>query len=85
LTKIFPAVRSAIVEITTIDGGHFKILVDRMPGAPYNPLSTADLEEKFFSLCVPVLGKAQSQEIAKTVNNLENVGNVAALTALLGK
>jgi 2-methylcitrate dehydratase PrpD len=85
LTKIFPAVRSAIVEITTIDGGHFKILVDRMPGAPYNPLSTADLEEKFFSLCVPVLGKPQSQEIAKTVNNLENVGNVAALTALLGK
>ena len=83
LTKIFPAVRSAIVEITTVDGGEFKILVDRMPGAPYNPLSTQDLDEKFFSLSIPVLGEQRSQTVATTVRNLENLTDVATLTSLL--
>jgi 2-methylcitrate dehydratase PrpD len=83
LTKIFPAVRSAIVEITMVDGGQFKVLVDRMPGAPYNPLSAVELEEKFLSLSIPVLGEQRSQTIAKTVHNLENLADVATLTATL--
>ena len=73
LTKIFPAVRSAIVEITMVDGGQFKVLEDRMPGAPYNPLSAEELEEKFHSLSNPVLGEQRSQAIAKTAHNLENL------------
>ena len=32
LTKIFPAVRSAIVEINMVDGGQFKVLEDRDAG-----------------------------------------------------
>ena len=85
LTKIFPAVRSAIVEITMVDGGQFKILMDRMPGAPYNPLSAEELEEKFLSLSSPVLGEQRSQAIAKTALNLENLTDVATLTALLSR
>src|SRR5262249_37701077 len=38
LTKKFPAVRAAIVEITMSDERHFQTYVDRLPGAPYNPL-----------------------------------------------
>ena len=83
LTKIFPAVRNAIVEITTADGGQFKTLVDRMPGAPYNPLSAQELDEKFLSLSVPVLGEQRSQTVAKTVRNLENLPDVATLTGHL--
>jgi 2-methylcitrate dehydratase PrpD len=83
LTRIFPAVRNAIVEITTADGGHFKTLVDRMPGAPYNPLSAQELQEKFLSLSVPVLGEQRSQTIAETVRSLEDLSDVAALTRLL--
>jgi 2-methylcitrate dehydratase PrpD len=83
LTRIFPAVRNAIVEITTADGGQFKTLVDRMPGAPYNPLSAQELQEKFFSLSVPVLGEQPSQAIAATVRSLEDLSDVAALTQLL--
>jgi 2-methylcitrate dehydratase PrpD len=83
LTKIFPAVRSAIVEITTADGGQFKTLVDRMPGAPYNPLSAQEVEEKFISLSVPVLGEDKSQTIARTVRGLDDLGDVAKLTAVL--
>ena len=79
LTKMHPAVRSAIVEITTFDGRHCDILVDRVPGAPYNPLSTAEVEEKFLSLSIPILGKQKSAAVVEMVRNLENLSDVAEL------
>jgi 2-methylcitrate dehydratase PrpD len=85
LTKIFPAVRNAIVEITMADGGAFKMLVDRMPGAPYNPLSVQELEDKFLSLSVAVLGEQRSQTIVKTVEGLDNLADVTTLTNLLSR
>ena len=83
LTKIFPAVRPAIVEINMIDGGHFKILIDRVPGAPYNPLSAAEVEEKFLLLSVPVLGEARSKAIVESARGLENLTDLAGLAAQL--
>jgi len=85
LTRIFPAARSAIVEVTTVDGGQFKVLVDRMPGAPYNPLSAGELEKKFLSLTVPVLGEQRSRSVAETVHDLEGLADIATLTTLLGR
>jgi 2-methylcitrate dehydratase PrpD len=84
LTKNFPAVRSAIVEILTTDGRHFDILVDRLPGAPYNPLTPEEVEEKFLSLSAPVLGEKRSQAVAQTVRGLEGLADVANLAASLG-
>jgi 2-methylcitrate dehydratase PrpD len=83
LTKKFPAVRSAIVEINSVDGRHFKILMDRLPGAPYNPLSAAEVEEKFLLLSVPVLGTQRSQAIVDGLRNLEDWTDAASLAALL--
>jgi 2-methylcitrate dehydratase PrpD len=83
LTKIFPAVRSAIVEIDSGDGGHFKILLDRMPGAPYNPLSAAEVEEKFLLLSAPVLGEQRATAVIDFVRGLETASDVADLAARL--
>jgi 2-methylcitrate dehydratase PrpD len=83
LTKIFPAVRSAIVEISVKGGGQFKILLDRMPGAPYNPLTLAEVEEKFNLLSVPVLGEARTKAIVDAARNLESISDVAELAARL--
>ncbi len=83
LTKRHPAVRSAIVEITTSDGRHLDILIDRLPGAPYNPLSAEEVEEKFLSLSHAVLGKSRSQSVVQTMANLENLTDVVALAALV--
>jgi 2-methylcitrate dehydratase PrpD len=83
LTKIFPAVRSAIVEIDSADGGHFKILLDRMPGAPYNPLSAAEVEEKFLLLSVPVLGEKRCQAVVESARDLENLTDIAGFAAQL--
>jgi len=82
LTKTFPAVRSAIVEIVTVDGRRFDALVDRVPGAPYNPLSREEVEEKFLSLSMPVLGETRAKSVVETMRDLENLPDVAALAAL---
>src|SRR5262245_7236933 len=76
LTKIFPAVRAAIVEITTAGGGPFKILLDRMPGAPYNPLTPTEVEEKFTLLSVPVLGAQRSAAIIEATRGLHSLTDV---------
>ena len=83
LTKKHPAIRSAVVEINTFDGRHFSTLVDRLPGAPYNPLSAAEVEEKFFMLSTTVLGDRRSKSIVEACRQLENITDVATLGALL--
>jgi 2-methylcitrate dehydratase PrpD len=76
-------VRPAIVEIDMNDGAHYKILIDRVPGAPFNPLSAAEVEEKFLLLSVPVLGEARSKAIVDSTRSLEDVNDIAGLAAQL--
>jgi 2-methylcitrate dehydratase PrpD len=83
LTKKFPAVRSAIVELTTFDGRHFDVLIDRVPGAPYNPLSGGAVEQKFLSLSMPVFGEKRSNSLVEAARSLEQIADVAALAASL--
>jgi 2-methylcitrate dehydratase PrpD len=83
LTKIHPAIRAGIVEITTTDGRHCNVRVDRVPGAPYNPLSAAEVEEKFLSLSIPVLGEEKSTVVVKTARNLEGLSDASDLGKFL--
>ncbi len=83
LTQRHPAVRSAIVEIRTFDGRDLKILVDKVPGAPYNPLSAAEVEEKFRSLSIPVLGSEKSAAVVEIVRNLEDLSDMVELATSL--
>lgn len=83
LTKQFPAVRAAIVELALVDGRHLEMLVDRLPGAPYNPLSGGEVESKFLSLSVPVLGSDKPPKIVEWLRNLEARADVSGLCALL--
>jgi hypothetical protein len=54
-----------------------------MPGAPYNPLTQAEVEEKFNLLSVPVLGEQRSRVIVDAVRNLEELADAAQLAARL--
>src|SRR5262245_10816460 len=83
LTRQFPAVRAAIVELALGDGRHFEMLVDRLPGAPYNPLSAEEVESKFLSLTVPVLGPDNPQKIIEWTRNLETRDDASGLCRLL--
>ncbi|MGH7845679.1 MAG: hypothetical protein ACREQW_10990 [Candidatus Binatia bacterium] len=58
-------------------------LVDRLAGAPYNPLSAPEVEEKFLMLSTAVLGDRQSKSIVETCRQIENVTDRSTLGALL--
>jgi len=66
-----------------VDGRRVEMLVDRLPGAPYNPLSASEVENKFLSLTTPVLGSDNPQTIIEWMRNLEVRGDVSGLCALL--
>ena len=85
LTNKFPAVRAAIIEITMSDNRHFQTYVDRLPGAPYNPLSAKEAESKFLSLSIPVFGPEKSQAILESVRRLDTITDVSALCTMLQK
>ena len=83
LTRQHPAIRSAIVEIAAFDGRLLRTLVDRLPGAPYNPLSAQEVEEKFLSLSAPVLGESRAQAVARACLDLETLSDITSLAQLL--
>ena len=63
LSARFPAERHAWLRLRTRDGTEFVSALTAARGGPDDPLSDADLVEKFLGLTVPVLGEARSRRI----------------------
>jgi 2-methylcitrate dehydratase PrpD len=83
LTKVFPKVRPARVEIETLDGRQFEIRIDRVPGAPDAPLSWEQAEGRFLALSQPVLGESRAQTLANQVQDLDSLDDVGELGACI--
>lgn len=75
---------AAHVKAVLHDGRRVEVHVDHAIGSLQNPLSDAQLEAKFGSLVVPVLGQARSDEITNACRTLASLPDVRALTALCG-
>ena len=73
----------AKVALHTTDGEELTCRVDVPKGYPKNPLTRAELEEKFRGLASLVLPRGRVMEIVQTLNNLEKLDEVGFLTALL--
>ncbi|MGK6310490.1 MmgE/PrpD family protein [Variovorax sp. DT-64] len=73
---------AAHVTAVLLDGRRVEVRVDHAIGSMQNPLSDAQLEAKFGSLVVPVLGRARADEITKACRTLASLPDVRALTAL---
>ena len=73
LTALVPNKRAARVLIRLKDGTSKELQIDYPKGEPENPLSEADMEEKFYSLAV-FGGKTaqQADEIIAVVRDVEN-------------
>ena len=69
-TRRFPAERLAQAIITTRDGRRLESEVCVARGSAENPLSDAEILEKFQSLAIPVLGRARSAAIEGEVAKL---------------
>jgi 2-methylcitrate dehydratase len=83
IEKVFPALQRVVVNITTTDGRTFTKRLDYPKGDPRNPLSDQEIEEKFAALAEGVLSSAAQKKLKEAIWNLEKVGSVSKLMALM--
>ena len=83
IEKVFPTLQRVIVHMDTRDGRSFNKQLDYPKGDPRNPLTDSDVEEKFAALADGVLSSAAQKRVRDVVWNLEHVGSVAELMALM--
>src|SRR2546425_741391 len=83
IEKVFPALQRVVVNITTIEGRTFSKQLDYPKGDPRNPLTDAEVEEKFAALADGVLSAGAQKKLNDAIWNLEKVGSVSKLMALM--
>jgi 2-methylcitrate dehydratase len=83
IEKVFPALQRVIVNLTTVDGRTFTKQLDYPKGDPRNPLSDAEIEEKFAALAEGVLSDGAQKKLKNAIWNLEKAGSVSTVMALM--
>ena len=71
------------MHINTTDGRCFSKQLDYPKGDPRNPLTDQEVEEKFAALAEGVLSENAQKRVKEAVWNLEGVGSVSELMALM--
>jgi 2-methylcitrate dehydratase PrpD len=79
----FPRKWMASAKISTTDGRNFETVIDYPKGDPENPLSWAELEDKFEAIASPVFNEAKRKEIVDRVKSLESEADVLAFQSIL--
>jgi 2-methylcitrate dehydratase PrpD len=75
--------KGAGIEVILKDGRRIKEIVAYSKGLPENPMSAAEVEEKFHSLVDPILPKGRPQQIIDAVSKVEKIRNIDELVQLL--
>lgn len=70
--RAYPAKRSAIVTVE-LEDSKLTAKIENPLGEPDNPLTDVDLEKKFLSNCIPILGQNKCQRLIEAVWNFENL------------
>jgi len=83
IEKVFPALQRVIVNLTTTDGRTFTKRLDYPKGDPRNPLSDAEVEEKFAALAEGVLSKRAQGKLTDAIWSLDKLASVSKLMALM--
>jgi len=73
----------AKVDIEAADGQTYSVRCEHPLGSPENPLSRAQIEQKFRSYAQGVLADGRIADLIDTVANLEHLGSVRSLMDLL--
>jgi 2-methylcitrate dehydratase PrpD len=67
------------VEIDTTDGRTLAFRAETRKGDPENPLTDAELEDKYFELTEPVLGRATADALLAELWGIERVTDLTRL------
>ncbi len=82
IEAVFPKLQRVIVTIHTTEGEQLKEQLDYPKGDPRNPLTDAEIEEKFDALAAPLLSAGARDRLKKAVWNLEKLKTVTELLDL---
>ncbi len=82
IEKEFPELQRAVVRVETEDGEAFEKTVDYPKGDPRNPLTDAEIEEKFDALAEPVLTGPARGRLKDAVWGLDRLSSITELMAL---
>jgi 2-methylcitrate dehydratase PrpD len=82
LTRVMPS-RQGIVEIRMKDGRTYSHHTRAVRGTAENPMTRAEVDEKSYHLCAPILGKARARQLCDAVWSLDKLADVRALRPLL--
>ncbi len=85
LDPLFVGHMPARVTVTTKSGAKFDDLVIDAKGSPAKRLSSDEVDEKFRSMVVDVLGRDRADEIIHALRNVADAGNMADVAKLLVK
>ena len=75
--------RRAVVEVTTKGGAVLRHDAHSVRGSPENPMTTGEVELKAMDLMSPHIGHDTAGKVVRAVRDLERLGDVRDLTALL--
>ena len=80
-----PAIKGndCVVEVEMADGAKFNQACSHPRGSPENPLSRAQIEDKFRTYAKGVISDANAEKVIAAVNRLEELGSVRELMDLL--
>jgi 2-methylcitrate dehydratase PrpD len=77
--SVFPKVRSANVELETIDGRVFNHFSPTRKGDPDNPLLDSELSDKYADLVEPVVGKLAAGALLSTLWSVKELISIKDL------
>ncbi|OGA38935.1 MAG: hypothetical protein A3G24_12395 [Betaproteobacteria bacterium RIFCSPLOWO2_12_FULL_62_13] len=85
LTRIFRQenARPAAIEVKTSRGVFYREVL-YPHGDPRNPMTWADVKQKFMRQAKPILGETLAQEVADKVYSLEKLADISVLAEMLG-
>jgi 2-methylcitrate dehydratase PrpD len=75
--------RAARVTLRLRDGTRPSVLVVHFKGAPHNPMSQLELEEKARNVTRPILSERKLGRLIDTIRNVEKMDDIANLGRLL--
>lgn len=82
IEAVFPALQRVIVTVTTSDGRELVRTLDYPKGDYRNPMTDAEIEEKFDALASGVLSQARAAKLKAAIWRLENLSSVSELMVL---
>jgi 2-methylcitrate dehydratase len=82
IEAVFPRLQRVVVTIRTTDGRELSKQLDYPKGDPRNPLTDAEIEQKFDALAAPILSEGARRRVKDAVWGLEDVASITELMEL---